>query len=410
MPVVVAPFQIQGDGVCGAEIPVDIQMSKIFQRTHGAEYNGPRAQSHQSLQTRRRMRGTLPCVFCGPRYLHINTFDIVRHAMEEHAFESAGGIRRRTFLAAAAGTALFAGIPGFVRETFAKASAPSPTVGKTLPVGDFAVVPLFDGPQSYALNRFYGADEATMLKTAGTQPVPASYNVFLIKRGKERFLVDTGNGALTPARTGQLPVCLKDAQTAPADIGKILITHLHGDHAGGLVKDGKPAFPRAKVYVAKAEYDFWTNEESLRLVPEQRRGLFPLIRNVLRVLEQDRQIVFFTPGEVVSPEVTSVDLVGHTPGHTGFLLASQGKKLFFAGDLLHGAALQLPRPDITIDADVDQPKAKETRLRMFKQLAETKTPVAGAHLPFPGIGVLQSAGEGYTLTSPPSGKIPAAAK
>jgi glyoxylase-like metal-dependent hydrolase (beta-lactamase superfamily II) len=135
----------------------------------------------------------------------------------------------------------------------------------------------------------------------------------------------------------------------------------------------------------------------MRQVPENRRGLFAFVRDIMRVLEQNSLLVFFTPGEAVSPEIASVELSGHTPGHTGFMLSSKGKKLFFIGDLLHAAALQFPRPDITVDFDVDQPKAKETRLRVFKQLAEDTTPIAGAHLPFPGIGLVRPDGAGYKL-------------
>ena len=275
--------------------------------------------------------------------------------------------------------------------------APQPTAGKAVQLGNFSVVPLLDGSHNFPLNLFKGADEATMLKVAGTQTVSGSFNVFLIKRDKERFLVDTGNGTLRPDRVGQLPLGLKKAKTAPEDIGKIFITHLHGDHFGGLVKDGKPAFPRAQVYVAKPEYDYWMNEEAMRQAPENRRGMFALVRDAMRVLEQNKLLIFFAPGEALAPDITSVALFGHTPGHTGFMIASKGKKLFFVGDLLHAGALQFARPDITVDFDVDQPKAKETRLRAFKQLAEEATPIAAAHLPFPGIGIVRAEGDGYKL-------------
>jgi hypothetical protein len=59
--------------------------------------------------------------------------------------------------------------------------------------------------------------------------------------------------------------------------------------------------------------------------------------------------------------------------------------------------LQLPRPDITFEFDVDQARARETRLRAFKEIAAEKTPIAAAHLPFPGMGLLRTEGEGYRL-------------
>jgi len=283
----------------------------------------------------------------------------------------------------------------FAVQAEAASSAPQSGAGKAVPVGDFSVVPLLDGAHNFPLGLFKGADEATMLAMAGAQPVPGSFNAFLIRHGQEYFLVDTGNGTLRPERTGQLSLNLKKAKIAPEDISKIFITHLHGDHIGGLVADGKPAFPKARVYVARGEYDYWMSEEAMRQAPESRRGTFSMVRDVMRLLEHDKLLVLFTPGEEVSENIASVALFGHTPGHTGFMLASKGHKLFFVGDLLHAGILQFPRPDITLEFDTDQKMAKETRLRIFKQVAAEKIPIAAVHLPFPGIGLVCSEGGGY---------------
>ncbi|MCL2790292.1 MAG: MBL fold metallo-hydrolase [Desulfobulbus sp.] len=279
----------------------------------------------------------------------------------------------------------------------AQPAPPQPMVGKAVVVGDFSVVPLLDGAHGFPISLFKGADEATLLAMAGKQQVSGSFNVFLIEHGQERFLVDTGNGTLRPERNGQLLLCLQEAKTAPEDISKIFVTHLHGDHIGGLVKDGKSAFPKAQVYVARIEYDYWMSDEAMRQTPEGRREAFSMVRGVLRVLEHDNLLVLFTPGEVVSPDITSVALFGHTPGHTGFMLASKGKQLFFVGDLLHAGSIQFARPDINADFDVDQSMARETRQRTLKQVAQDAMPIAAVHLPFPGVGLVRAEGDGYTF-------------
>jgi glyoxylase-like metal-dependent hydrolase (beta-lactamase superfamily II) len=210
------------------------------------------------------------------------------------------------------------------------------------------------------------------------------------------FLIDSGAGGWG-GMGGELPAALAGAGIAPEDVRHILVTHMHGDHVGGLVRDGRPAFERAEVLVAKAEYDYWMSEAALRDADEARRVLTMRIRECAEVYRKAGKLSFFTLGEKLSAGVQSVDLSGHTPGHSGFLLESAGKKLLFIGDLIHGAALQMPRPDITVTYDVDQPAAGAARLRVLPGLARDRTPIAGAHLPFPGIGTVRVAGDGYAL-------------
>ncbi|MDR0476834.1 MAG: MBL fold metallo-hydrolase [Desulfobulbaceae bacterium] len=270
-------------------------------------------------------------------------------------------------------------------------------VGKAVAVGDFSVLPLLDREHSFPLNLFHGTDEAAILAMAGGPQAAGSFNVFLLAHGQERFLVDAGNGTLRPERQGQLPLCLQAAGTAPENISNIFITHAHSDHIGGLVKDGKPAFPRAQVHMPRAEYDYWMDDEAMRQAPENVGSMFTLARGVLRLLEDGKLLRLFTPGETLAAGITSVAIFGHTMGHTGYMLTSRGKKIFFVGDLLHAEAIQFARPDISLVFDADQSMAAETRRRALKQVASEAIPIAATHLPFPGIGLVRLAGCGYSF-------------
>jgi hypothetical protein len=79
------------------------------------------------------------------------------------------------------------------------------------------------------------------------------------------------------------------------------------------------------------------------------------------------------------------------------MVESGADKLLLWGDLMHAATAQFPDPSVSLQYDMDLPAATEQRKKVFADAAEHRYWVAGAHLPFPGIGHLRTNGSGYTF-------------
>ena len=97
---------------------------------------------------------------------------------------------------------------------------------------------------------------------------------------------------------------------------------------------------------------------------------------------------------------TAIDATGHTPGHTAFMIESAGSKVLAWGDTLHAIALQLPHPEIYPAYDYDPVAATATRKAVLEKVSKENIPVAGAHIPDPGVGRIMTApnGQGYAFT------------
>ncbi len=100
------------------------------------------------------------------------------------------------------------------------------------------------------------------------------------------------------------------------------------------------------------------------------------------------------------PGITALNAVGHTPGHTAFLLESGEAKLLFIGDLIHAAALQFPQPDECATYDRDPLQAVASRRALLDRAIKDRLPVAGAHIPFTGLGWVQADDRGGCTGSP----------
>ena len=266
------------------------------------------------------------------------------------------------------------------------ASAPESFV-----VGAARVTALQDMPGEMKVSIFKGASEEQMKALAPSGTVPAGVTVFLIQSGGRNLLVDTGYGADAPDRKSALPELMRKLGLEPESIDAVLLTHMHGDHIGGLVRNGKPVFAKADVLVGRIELEYWTTDKTLR----ERERNAAMAREV--VAAYGNKLKTFEFGETVAPGITAMAGIGHTPGHTLFTLSSEGGKMLFWGDLVHGAALQFPLPELCATYDMDMEKAVETRRTIFAFAADGKIPVAGAHLPFPAIGRVARSGEGFVF-------------
>jgi hypothetical protein len=98
------------------------------------------------------------------------------------------------------------------------------------------------------------------------------------------------------------------------------------------------------------------------------------------------------PGKPIAGGILPIAAYGHTPGHTMFMIESAGQKLLFWGDLTHAMQIQMPRPGVSVTYDSDPVEAARTRKDVLRFVAENDIPVAGMHVPFPGIGRVKEDG------------------
>lgn len=221
-----------------------------------------------------------------------------------------------------------------------------------------------------------GLPAAEAAKVTGADMVNA-VNMFVLKTDAGNFLFDTGVGG-----NGGMIASMAAAGLSPADIAGVVITHFHGDHVGGLVRDGKAVFPNATLYVPRVEMEKGPSSASFAAAYAGRTAQFNW-------------------GDEVLPGVTAVDASGHTNGHTVFMVETGGDKLFIAGDLIHFGGVQLPNPDIAVTYDTDTAKAVASRRKFFDMAAAENLTTASMHLPFPAVGKLAKAGNGYSFTPLP---------
>lgn len=266
-----------------------------------------------------------------------------------------------------------------------------------LQLGDFEITALNDGTLDLPVDKLLQQPAPNTVKALQHAylgvPLETSVNAFLINTGSKIVLVDTGAAGLFGPTLGHVLANLKSSGYTPEQVDEVVITHMHGDHIGGAGSDGKPTFPNATLRLDKRDADFWLSPEQLA----KGDGAKAIAAIVKAYSDAGRFKPFdgSTAGVEIVPGVTAFPAYGHTPGHSNYVAESKGQKMMFWGDLMHVAAVQFPKPSVTMSFDTDPKTAAPAREKAYAAAAKDGYYVAVAHVAFPGIGRLRADGKGY---------------
>jgi len=268
-------------------------------------------------------------------------------------------------------------------------------------LGDIEVTVVSDGtvdlPMAEILKGLPRANiDKLLARSFLATPTETSVNVFVVNTGSKIVMIDTGAGAFFGPTLGRLIPNLKAAGYTPDQVDEIYITHMHGDHIGGLVADGKANFPKAIVRADQHDADFWLSPATLEKASKDEKGFVQAAQAAFKPYVDSGRFKPFEGDVELVPGVRAHASHGHTPGHATYIVESKGQRLVLWGDLMHVAAVQFPNPEVTIQFDSDSKAAKDQRLKAFREAAKQSDWVGAAHLPFPGIGHIRAEGRGYT--------------
>lgn len=308
--------------------------------------------------------------------------------------------RRTLFVSAAAALAAPAILSraSFAQDTSEEPMASYPQT-KSFKIGNFSVATIRDGKVlADKPHETFGTDQkpddVAAALAANMLPSDKFINSFaptLVDTGSDVVLFDTGFGEGGRKNgNGQLVAGLQSLGYEPSQVTLVVLTHMHGDHIGGLMEDGKPTFENARYVAGQVEFDFW--KDPARVGTPAENGHKGVLKNVVPLAEK---MTFVKEGSDVAPGIVAHEAFGHSPGHLVFRLESEGKGLFVTGDTANHYVLSLQHPDWEVRFDADKAAAAATRRKVFDMVAAERLPFVGYHMPYPAVGYVETSGDGY---------------
>lgn len=224
------------------------------------------------------------------------------------------------------------------------------------------------------------AEDFAALSAANFIPADKTQNFFtptIVNTGAELVLFDTGLAA-----EGTL-AALTAAGYSPDQVDIVVLTHMHGDHIGGLMgADGTtPTFMNARYVTGGVEHNHWSGAAN--------EGFDKNVKPL------NEKFTFLDNNGSVASGITGMDAFGHTPGHMAYMVESDGQRLAITADTANHYVWSLQKPDWEVRFDADKAAAAAVRKQVFGMIAADRIPFIGYHMPFPGVGYVEAQGDGF---------------
>jgi glyoxylase-like metal-dependent hydrolase (beta-lactamase superfamily II) len=291
--------------------------------------------------------------------------------------------RRQALVAAAALPA--ASLVGGADPAAAEAPMQGPTTQRAMRFGHgaFEVTTLLAGTRTVENpNEIFGlnASPEAFADAAARAFIPTDKAQFfftptVVNTGAELVLFDTG---LNP---GGITEALASAGYTPDQVDVVVLTHMHGDHIGGLMGESGPTFANARYVTGAIEHNHWSGTDNEGFA----KSVKPL----------SDKMTMLDDGDSVVSGISAVAAFGHTPGHMAFRIESEGRNLMLIADAANHFVWSLAHPDWEVRFDADKAAAATTRRALLGMIATERMPMIGYHMPFPALGYVAAESEGF---------------
>ena len=186
---------------------------------------------------------------------------------------------------------------------------------------------------------------------------------FVIITKKDIILLDTGLGFRNSDGVLQVHQNLVNNGINPMDVTKVLLSHLHKDHSGGvaiedeILKQHYLSFPQATYYINNQELDFALE-----------KGIPSYVTSDFAILQSAHNVIFIEGNGTIDETIRYETTGAHCPYHMVFWIEEEGQIIFFGGDV--APQLQQMKSRFIAKYDYDGKLCMELRTQWWKQAQE----------------------------------------